>query len=127
MSLEAGLYTLLSGTAGVAALVGTRIYPVVAPQNATLRRITYFRVTDTPGYVFSTAAPKTGEPLFQVSCWGASYASAKAVAEAVKAVLGAYTSGTVGGVSVLAMYLEDERDLPSKPTPASTTWPSRCG
>lgn len=41
MNTGAYIYSKLSGTAGVTALVSTRIYPVLIPQNAALPAIAY--------------------------------------------------------------------------------------
>lgn len=47
MTIEALIFTRLSGFAGLTALIGTRIYPNIAPQNATWPFVTYRRVTST--------------------------------------------------------------------------------
>lgn len=43
--LETKIYTALTGNATIAAVVNSRIYPLVIPQNPTLPAITYQRVS----------------------------------------------------------------------------------
>lgn len=43
MTLEEAIYARLSGAAPVAALVGTRIYPILAPQGAALPYVVFTR------------------------------------------------------------------------------------
>ena len=45
MAIEAGLYAHLVGSAGVTALVATRVYPLLVPQDATLPAIAYQRIS----------------------------------------------------------------------------------
>jgi hypothetical protein len=47
VTIEALIYTRLSGFAGLTALVGTRIYKNIAPQNTGRPYVTYRRVTAT--------------------------------------------------------------------------------
>lgn len=45
MTAEQNVYTVLAATAGVAALVGSRIYPVEGPANATLPFLVFQRIS----------------------------------------------------------------------------------
>lgn len=45
MTVEADIYTRLTGYSGLSALVGTRIYPNTIEQNATLPLIVYRRIS----------------------------------------------------------------------------------
>lgn len=114
MSLESGLFGLLSGDAGVSAIVATRIYPLVLPQDVVYPAISYGLLDSNFNYVFGTEAPKIVEPFFQVSCWtrptvkgGTGAAGCSALAEAAKLVL-QHQAGSIGGVTVLAFLLENE-------------------
>ena len=82
MSAETVLYSTLSGAAGVTALVSTRIYPDVAPQEGSLPAITFERTgteyhNTIHGTVIATVA------AMDVWCMGATRASAEAVCDAV--------------------------------------------
>lgn len=113
MTLEQALFNYLSTYAGLVSLLGTRVYPLRLPQGPTYPAITYFKVSNTR--VRTMGAPNLGgRPRVQVSCWGETYASAKAVANQVRAALDGYgpaTMGGVGGLVVKAVQLENEQDL----------------
>ena len=47
MTIETDLYSAVTGDSGVNALIGTRMYPVVAPGGVTKPFITYFVITRT--------------------------------------------------------------------------------
>ncbi len=112
MTIEEGLYSYLSGYAGLTALVGTRIYPLVMPQNVTMPAIRYQRISSSR--IYSHDGPnKLTHPRFQFSCFAESYATAKAVANQVRFALAGYqgTMGGAGGVTVQFAIVDDEVDL----------------
>jgi len=88
VSAETVLYSTLSGAAGVTALVSTRIYPDVAPQEGSLPAITFERTgteyhNTIHGTVIATVA------ALDVWCMGATRASAEAVCDAATAAVAA--------------------------------------
>ena len=113
--LEAALYTRLSGYAGLTALVGTRIYPNIAPQSVQSPFVTYSRISTTRE---SAMGADTGlvHVRVQVDCWAAAgpnddgYADVKAVAAQVRAALQRYDA-TVGSVVIQDIMLDSEQDL----------------
>ena len=108
--VEEALKTRLEGHAGLAALVGTRIYPVRRPQNATLPAVTYQKVgglsEQTHGGASGLAASR-----FQFDVWAATYSSASAVAEQIRVALIGFR-GTVDGVEIGGVLHRGDRDLP---------------
>ena len=86
MSLETGLYTVLTGDAGVSALVGTRIYPEIMPQGVTYPAISYQRVSTVRTAMLSGVDDFT-QVRIVVDCWDDSYSGVKALAAAVKSAL----------------------------------------
>lgn len=112
MFLEAALYNRLSTYAGLTALVSTRIYPLVLPQDPTLPAVTYQTIGRSMEDVRGSG-PRYAETRIQIDCWAATYASAKSVAEQVRAALQDYTGtmGGVGGVPVLDGDAVNEIDL----------------
>lgn len=82
-------YYLAINVAGVAAVVGTRIYPDVLPEKCVYPAIVYsFKVSP----IMGISGNKLGEDLeFPTSCWAETRAAADAAADAVEAAL----SGTV--------------------------------
>ena len=107
MSIETDLYSTLTNDAGVSALVSNRVYPAPAPEGVTFPYCTYQlisgeRVTTLPG------VGDAKRKRMQVSCHGATYSSAKAVADAV------YSAFEGDG------YLESEFDLYDSQTQVHT-------
>lgn len=88
MSLGVKVYNALSGASGIAALVSTRIYPLVLPQSITYPAISYQRISSTPQQGSTTLR----STRYQINCWALTYAAAQNVAVAVKAALEEYTA-----------------------------------
>lgn len=105
-AIETLLRNKLVGTAGVAALVSTRVHPDMLPQNVTYPAIRYV-VTDSPPTV-TTAGARFLRARIQLDVYAASYASAKAVTAAVRTALNRWTAPADGIVSTV---VDDERDV----------------
>ncbi len=112
MFIEEALYSYLSGHAGLTNLVGTRIYPLVMPQNISLPAATFSKVSGPRVHAMQKDAGMA-YPRFQVSCWGITYKSTKEVAAQVRAALQDFkgTMGGAGGVVVGGVFIQDENDL----------------
>lgn len=95
---DAAVYAILSVHTGLTALVGARVYPLVAPQNTGKPYVTYQLVAGDPLHTLGTD-PGDGEALYQVDCWATDNPGAIAVAAQVKAALKDYT-GEPAGVTV---------------------------
>lgn len=108
MTLEEGLYSHLVNDSGVAALVSTRVYPLLVPQDTTLPAIAYQRISGPRDHTHSGASGLALARM-QVSCLGNSYGQAKQVSEAVRAALDGLR-GSLGAVSADAVFLDNERD-----------------
>jgi hypothetical protein len=108
---EAALVSLLVTGAGnpVAALIGTRAYPLVLPQNPAVPAIRYQRISTTRGpyRALGTGRAEYAKPRFQLDCYATTAAGAKALADAVRIALDGF-AGTVAGISIGSMALEDE-------------------
>ena len=90
MSVEAALFNYLSGISGIAAIVGTRIYPLEAPQNGAFPCITFqtisFQHTNS-----LEGSSGLGAARIQVNCWARNvagstrgYTTALALRDAVR-------------------------------------------
>ena len=109
MSAELAVYTILKNDAPVAALVGTRIFPSLAPQNAANPLIVYQRIS--ADRITSLDGPSgLSWARVQVDCYAETYAGAKTLSAAIRVALEGYR-GTVGGVRVGGISLETDRDL----------------
>ena len=113
MELEEAIYGQLVGDATVFALTGTRIYPMVIPQDVALPAIAYQRISG------ARALAHDGEVGFadarmQFTCQGSSYNSAKDLARAVRLCLAGFNGvmggGTGQGVRVQGVRTENEMD-----------------
>lgn len=104
--LESVLYTYLTGYAGLVALVGTRVYPVQLPQEATLPALTYQRISG-PRTHTQNGVSILARPRIQVDCWASSYAGAKAVATQVRLALDGHKAAGEVWASVLDNDIDD--------------------
>ena len=88
MSLESALYTTLTGNAGLAALVSTRVKPDVLPQGTVLPAVVYQRVSTPRSQVLGASqAVAVSRPRVQFSCWGSTFDEALAVCSALRTAL----------------------------------------
>lgn len=109
MTIESELRTYTLAGAGVATLVGTRMYARMLPQTPTLPAITYQRV-DTRRQHDMAGPDGLPRPRMQVTCWGATPAAAYGLAGAVRARLDGY-KGTWGTLTIGSCLMVGERDL----------------
>ncbi len=117
--VEQAIYDRLSNYAGLTALVSTRIYPMVLPQNPTYPAVRYQRISGTR---LSAIDVDIGiaQPRFQVDCYAETYLGVKSLFTEVRGALQRWT-GTHSGVVVLDSRMEGgdrdfyEDDPPGKP------------
>jgi len=107
-SPEAVLRTALVGATAVTSIVGTRIYPVLAPASADLPFVTWRRQAIRREQTLSVPM---GVPRVSVeySIYGTTYEQARETADAMRVVLDGY-GGTADNVTVKQTSLEDESD-----------------
>lgn len=106
--MEAALIAKLLATAGVTALVSTRINWLRRPQGEALPAIVLHRIDGTPDVTHGGASGLVVSRV-QVDCWGASFGSAKAIARAVQTAITAQTF-TQGATRFDVILIADERD-----------------
>lgn len=87
MSAETELYATLSAAAGVTALVATRIYPDIVPQDADLPAIAYQRTATEFLNTLHGGAPLGHTATLEITCVAESRPGANAVANAVVTAL----------------------------------------
>ena len=105
---EAVLRSALVGTTAVTSLVGTRIYPVVAPSSASLPFVTWRRTAILRQQTLGMPAG-TPKVTLEFSIYGSTYDQAREVADAMRVVLDGY-GGTVDNTEVKQASLENESD-----------------
>lgn len=106
--IESSTFTILSGDGTVAALVGTRIYPLVVPQDVALPAISYQKISGVREYAHD-APLGFASVRIQVNCVDDDYDGAKALAAAVRGAMSGY-SGTATGLDIHAMFMDNEVD-----------------
>lgn len=107
--LQEAIYSRLTSVQAVSALVSTRVYPRVMPQNVKLPAIAYQR-TDEERFSAMTGDIGIVRATLEVSCWGTTFSSARDVAAAVRGALQRYR-GTVQSVEILDGYVTGVEDL----------------
>jgi hypothetical protein len=80
------LVARLKATAGVTAIVGTKIYPMLAPQSATIPYIVYEKTLDSP-VNDANGTGSTSQKRYTVACFAATYDGAQTLGAAVQAAL----------------------------------------
>lgn len=97
MELEEGLYLFLASEPTVTALVSTRIYPVVIPQDALQPALVYQRINTT---VREDTLTLEDDPIdditVAITVWGPDYRVCKQVATAVRVALLSPARGDFG-------------------------------
>ncbi|KKM90811.1 hypothetical protein LCGC14_1234830 [marine sediment metagenome] len=97
----------------VGALVGTRVYPMVLPQNVTPPAISYLQ-TGGERSVHTGGSSGLANARVQISCWATTYLGSKALADAARLSLEAF-SGELGGgggrTIVQGAFVSDEREF----------------
>jgi hypothetical protein len=106
-SPEASLFSLLS-TGAVGAIVGTRVYPDILPQNVTYPAVRVQRIsTARSQYRDLTGRGNYASPRIQIDCYALSRSAALALAQAVFDMLEGYHN-TIAGLRIDAISTEDE-------------------
>lgn len=109
MKLEVGIHAHLKNNPGVAALVGTRIYPIKMPQDSPLPAVVYQRVSKVRGHAFDGESGDV-ESRYHISTFAATLAQAMQVSSAVRSSLKPFfkAPGTLNGVHIGGVFLENE-------------------
>lgn len=94
MTIEADLYSRLTGHAGLAALIGTRLYPDAAPQNASRPYVVYQRISTTRWQALSGVVV-AASPRFQLTVYADSVSDLVSVAAQLRAAVLAMADSTV--------------------------------
>lgn len=111
MVIESTLFDLLTDDAGVAALVSTRVWPSVLPQNPTLPAIVY-QEARTNTRVMADGDSGGRESRFLLSAWATSYGVAKDCKAAVVAAINGVAGSGIERIAIDAM--RDDYDPETK-------------
>lgn len=102
MDARTAIYALLSASTAVGAIVGTRIYPTVVPQDQPMPALVYQRVSAVePGQIDGQGVALV-QARIQMTALAESFATCAALLDAARqAVL--YQHGSIGGVQVVSI------------------------
>ena len=112
--LEVGIAQLVMGNSGVEAIIGTRFYPVLLPDNPTYPCASYQLISDIPDYLLDCTQGMNCKRL-QVDTWSggtsaASYLDAKNAGAAIRAVLELWSGVLSDGTHVNSIQVANSVD-----------------
>lgn len=107
--IETTLYSALSTSEAITGILGTRVYPLVLPNEPVLPAIDYKFVSGSSKPTFNTRGISTYR--IEINCWGRSYVEAYTLRNAVKDTLSGYSDGVTGIQFLSQQDLFDEEIL----------------
>jgi len=122
VSIEAGIYTRLTGSTDITAMVGTRVYPSHVPQGTSFPMLRYTIITQEQIHGLS-AHTDLYRATFQVDCYTSNtYLDVIALADKVRATLNT-ESTTFGTIAIEQSHVRGMSDEPPfKPSDSSDEW-----
>lgn len=112
MSIETDLYQYLAAYTGLASLVGTRIFPIVAPQSTAMPCVVFIKVSNDRKYSHGGFSGLS-ETRFQLSCYAEKYETDGATvgALAIAAQVTAAMEAWPGAAGIQAVFADSERHI----------------
>ena len=107
-TIEEAVVVRMGGDAGLTALIGTRLFPLRVPQDADMPAIAYQKISSPKTHSHSGSS-HLAQSRIQFTCEADDYATAKAVANAVRDCWDGF-AGTVDGVRIDSALVQDDRD-----------------
>jgi hypothetical protein len=115
---EKDLYSLITTSSAITALVSNRVYFVLQPKGTSIPSIVLSLVTTNDLYE-SSGCTGLREGVWQIDCYGADYYTAKSVSKAVRLLLDNYmgnmggsVSPYVAGTAVTSCMISKDWDMP---------------
>jgi hypothetical protein len=113
MSFESDLRTYLiaaeSPANAVQALISTRMYPVVLPQNVTFPAASYTTISAVRGHTMQGPDNLPAQRV-QIDAWALTYAQARALADAIRERIDGFRDA-MGSTAVQGIFFDTERHL----------------
>ena len=111
MFIEDALQYHLVNNADVAALIGTRAYPNVIPQDVALPALAY-QVISRPGGMAHDGPTGIAWPRFQITAQADTFSEIVDLTNKVRVALDGFTGtmGGAGGVTIEGSFVKDVRD-----------------
>lgn len=107
MDIEQALRAHLLAHVGLAALVGSRVYPLLVPKDAALPAVTYQRISTVPTQ--HRGSVEHGRIRMQIDGWAGSFGGAVALREQIRDAMAQFRRTAAPRVDVA--LLQDDRDL----------------
>lgn len=107
MSVQTALYAIRAADATLAALISTRLYPDVLPQEATLPAVRYQVIGRQRPYTFGNSLPSMATIRVQMDGYAGTSVNRSTLAAALR---GAFNraQGSYGGETVVDIRIENE-------------------
>lgn len=116
VDIRPGLRAYLLGDAAITALVGTRVYPVIAPQGQINSHLVYHMISN-QGDRHMQGPSGLSRPRIQIDCWSQSFDQASVLGLEVKERLEGFrglmpwgTNSPQQSVEVKGVFFDSERD-----------------
>jgi len=121
MYIGEALFDKVTSDSDVTALIGTRMYPNVIPQDATLPALAYQQISR-PGSMAHDGAPGYAWPRYQITAQAQTYDEVDDLTNKVRIALDGSSGlwGGAGGVTVEGAFVKDIRDGYQFPTERET-------
>lgn len=103
------MVTQLKATAGVTAIVGAKVYPMLAPQSVDLPYIVYEKTLDAP-VNNANGTGSTSQKRYAIYCYATTYAGAQALGAAVQSALSGWVD-SAGCVWHLESMMDDAGEV----------------
>jgi hypothetical protein len=104
------IYNILANNAGVSALVGNRISPLVLPQGSAFPAIVYSEININPNFT-KDANSRLDQTRVQIDCLALTYEDASELADAVRDALNVVTPGEYNGVNVFYIQFDNQQEF----------------
>lgn len=85
--IEERVYNLLKNDASIASLVGTRIFPVIIPEQTTYPCISFQTISDRGITTLNNDLPTLNFKRIQINIWSETYGNCKVLEERIKTIV----------------------------------------
>lgn len=110
MEIGKSIYNILSTTTNISDLVGTRIFPNVAPQTTTFPFIIY-DVTGVQPNDTKDGASTLDTNDVMISCYSETYSQASDLAQKIRIAMDRINEGTYGGEQIQSSQFQSYNDI----------------
>jgi hypothetical protein len=108
MSLYSGLVAIKSANSTLNALVASRFYPDVAPQEAELPYIVFQEISRTRDKTWGVPLPALSHTTVMMKCYAATSIARGALVSAVLNAFCSTTQQTIGGATIPGIEIDNE-------------------